>query len=60
MNKVEDRNILNINSDLFNFFKEYMGGVDVYDKTLDEKDIEIVSNKIISIVKETTNATLRS
>ena len=30
------------------------------DKTLDEKDIEIVSNKIISIVKETTNATLRS
>ena len=29
-------------------------------KTLDEKDIEIVSNKIISIVKETTNATLRS
>ena len=39
MNKVEDRNTLNINSDLFNFFKEFMGGVDVYDKNLDEKGV---------------------
>ncbi len=30
------------------------------DKTLDEKDIEIISKKIISTVKEKTNATLRS
>ncbi len=30
------------------------------DKTLSEKDIEIVSKKIISIVQETTGATLRS
>jgi len=30
------------------------------DKTLDEKDIELISKKIISTIKETTNATLRS
>ncbi len=30
------------------------------DKTLSEKDIDQVSNKIISIVQETTDATLRS
>ncbi|MDC0059912.1 hypothetical protein OAJ18_02740 [Pelagibacteraceae bacterium] len=30
------------------------------DKTLSEKDIEEVSKKIISIVQETTGATLRS
>ena len=31
-----------------------------YAKTLDEKDIDDVSKKIISIVQETTGATLRS
>ena len=39
MNNNADNKTLKINSDLYHFFKDYLGGVDWYDETLDEKGV---------------------